>query len=61
MNIQDTARGQFAIGQPVPRKEDDKLLRGHGRYTDDINLPGQAHAYILRSQVAHGTLRSVRK
>ena len=51
MNIQDTAntRSAYAIGQPVQRKEDGKLLRGQGRYTDDINLPDQAYAYILRS------------
>ena len=33
---------KFGVGQPVPRKEDPTLLRGQGRYTDDINLPGQA-------------------
>ena len=61
MNIQDTAktRSAYAIGQPVLRKEDSKLLRGEGRYTDDINLPGQAYAYILRSNVAHGRIKSI--
>ena len=61
MNIQDTAktRSAYAIGQPVLRKEDAKLLRGEGRYTDDINLPGQAYAYILRSTVAHGRIKSI--
>ncbi|MBM3527630.1 MAG: xanthine dehydrogenase family protein molybdopterin-binding subunit [Alphaproteobacteria bacterium] len=61
MNIQDSAktRTAYAIGQAVPRKEDPKLLRGEGRYTDDINLPGQAHAYILRSSVAHGRIKSI--
>ncbi|MEX2035841.1 MAG: xanthine dehydrogenase family protein molybdopterin-binding subunit, partial [Xanthobacteraceae bacterium] len=61
MNIQDTAktRSAYAIGQPVLRKEDPKLLRGEGRYTDDINLSGQAYAYILRSNVAHGRIKSV--
>jgi len=44
MNIHDTSTGHSstAIGQPVLRAEDPKLLRGEGRYTDDINLPGQA-------------------
>ena len=39
MNIQDTANAKsaYAIGQPVKRKEDSTLLRGQGRYTDDIN------------------------
>ncbi len=61
MNIQDTAasRSAYAIGEPVKRKEDSQLLRGQGRYTDDINLPNQAHAYILRSTVAHGRIKSL--
>jgi carbon-monoxide dehydrogenase large subunit len=62
MNIQDTAtaRSAYAIGKPVARKEDNELLRGQGRYTDDINLPSQAYAYILRSSVAHGRIKSIR-
>jgi carbon-monoxide dehydrogenase large subunit len=63
MDARDTAHDwslqQFGIGQPVPRSEDPKLLRGEGRYTDDINLPGQAYAVIVRSRVAHGVLRNV--
>jgi carbon-monoxide dehydrogenase large subunit len=61
MNIQDTAhaRSAYAIGQPVKRKEDSQLLRGYGRYTDDINLPKQAFAYILRSTIAHGRIKSI--
>jgi aerobic carbon-monoxide dehydrogenase large subunit len=61
MNVQDTAttKSAYGIGRPVPRKEDATLLRGQGRYTDDINLPGQAHAYMLRSQVAHGRIKSI--
>jgi carbon-monoxide dehydrogenase large subunit len=48
-----------AIGQPVRRFEDAALVRGQGRYTDDINIDGQAHAIIVRSTVAHGVLRGV--
>ena len=61
MNIQDTANAKsaYAIGQPVKRKEDSTLLRGQGRYTDDINLPNQVYAYILRSTVAHGRIKSI--
>jgi len=51
--------GRFAVGQSVSRKEDPVLLRGEGRYTDDLNLPGQAYAVIVRSRVAHGILKSV--
>jgi aerobic carbon-monoxide dehydrogenase large subunit len=36
------AFSKFALGQPVPRNEDPTLLRGEGRYTDDLSLPGQA-------------------
>ena len=50
---------KFAVGQPVSRKEDPVLLRGEGRYSDDINLPGQLHAVFVRSRYAHGVLRSV--
>jgi carbon-monoxide dehydrogenase large subunit len=61
MNIQDTPStwAKFAIGQPVPRAEDPKLLRGEGRYTDDINLPAQAYAVIVRSPHAHGRIKSI--
>ena len=51
--------GEFAIGQPVSRLEDPRLLRGLGRYVDDLNLPGQAHAHILRSPHAHARIRSI--
>jgi carbon-monoxide dehydrogenase large subunit len=47
------------IGQPLPRLEDPVLLRGEGRYTDDVNEPGQAYAYIVRSSHAHGVLKKI--
>lgn len=50
---------KFAIGQPVSRKEDPVLLRGEGRYTDDLHLPGQLHAVFVRSRYAHGVLGGV--
>src|SRR5712691_8641783 len=50
---------RFAIGQPVPRSEDPVLLRGEGHYSDDINLPGQAYAVIVRSPHAHGIIRLI--
>ena len=34
----------FGIGQPVPRVEDPQLVTGAGRFTDDIDLPGQLYA-----------------
>ncbi len=51
--------GRFAIGQPVSRKEDPVLLRGEGRYTDDLNLPGQLYGVMVRSRVAHGVLKGL--
>ncbi len=50
---------KFGVSQPVTRKEDQRFLTGTGRYTDDINLPGQAHAFILRSPHAHAVIRSI--
>ena len=50
---------KFAIGQPVHRKEDPTLLRGEGRYSDDLSLPGQAYAAMVRSRIAHGTLGAI--
>ncbi|MGC1890542.1 MAG: molybdopterin cofactor-binding domain-containing protein, partial [Stellaceae bacterium] len=45
--------GEFGIGQPVRRFEDKRLLSGNGRFQNDNNLLGQAHAYVLRSPHAH--------
>jgi carbon-monoxide dehydrogenase large subunit len=50
---------RFEIGEPVQRTEDRALLRGEGRYTDDVNERGQAYAHIVRSQYAHGVLKGV--
>ncbi|MCW5745510.1 MAG: xanthine dehydrogenase family protein molybdopterin-binding subunit [Alphaproteobacteria bacterium] len=55
----DLALMKFGIGQPVPRSEDPKLLRGEGRYTDDVNLAGQAYAVMVRSRHAHATIRGI--
>jgi aerobic carbon-monoxide dehydrogenase large subunit len=50
---------KFGVGQPVRRSEDPKLVRGEGSYTDDVSRPGQAYAVIVRSQEAHGVIRSI--
>ena len=50
---------RFALGQSAPRVEDQRLLRGGGRYTDDINLESQASAFMLRSPYAHAHIRSI--
>jgi carbon-monoxide dehydrogenase large subunit len=53
----DAQPGWF--GQSIPRLEDAALLRGAGRFVDDIELPGLLHAAFLRSMVAHGRLRGI--
>jgi carbon-monoxide dehydrogenase large subunit len=50
---------KYGVGQPVRRKEDDTLVRGKGKYTDDFSLPNQAYAWIVRSSHAHGVLRGI--
>ena len=51
--------GEFAIGQGVARFEDPRLIRGGGRYTDDVKLPGMAHGVMLRSPHAHARIKSI--
>lgn len=55
----DPTRLKFGIGQPVPRQEDPVLLQGGGRYTDDLALPGQLWAVMVRSPYAHGVIRGI--
>ena len=55
----DIALQKFGVGQPVPRKEDDALVRGKGTYTDDLSLPDQAYAWIVRSTHAHGLIKGI--
>jgi carbon-monoxide dehydrogenase large subunit len=47
------------VGAPVERIEDLRLLRGRGRFVDDLVREGMLHAVILRSSVAHGQIRSI--
>ena len=51
--------GPFGIGQAVKRFEDGRLVRGGGRFHDDVNLPGQVHAVVVRSIHAHARIRSL--
>src|SRR5947207_6550953 len=63
MNLQNDpnswAISKFGMGQPVKRSEDPKLVRGEGRFTDDVNAEGQAHAVMVRSRHAHGVIRGI--
>ena len=47
------------IGASLPRIEDPRLLTGQGRYADDVNHPGQAWGYVLRSPTAHARIRRI--
>ena len=47
------------VGQAVPRLEDPRLLRGAGRFVDDVDLPGQLSMRVIRSAQAHGHIRSI--
>ena len=50
---------KFGIGQPVPRTEDPRFLKGSGRYTDDFAPPSQTYGYVLRSPHAHARIKSI--
>jgi aerobic carbon-monoxide dehydrogenase large subunit len=54
-----TRKSNAFVGSPVERVEDLRLLKGCGQYVDDLTRPGLLHAVILRSQVAHGRIRSI--
>ncbi len=47
------------VGKPVPRKEDERLVTGRGCYSDDLGLPGQAYAVLVRSPYAHARIRGI--
>src|SRR5215813_4907911 len=47
------------IGAPVRRKEDGRLLVGAGCFSDDVDLPRQARAFVLRSVHAHARVKSI--
>src|SRR5688572_24999427 len=51
--------GNSGIGSDVRRKEDLRLVTGAGCFSDDVNLPGQAYAVMVRSPHAHARIRSI--
>jgi carbon-monoxide dehydrogenase large subunit len=58
MTTYPAAAGRF-IGARVQRREDQRLLTGHGRYVDDVALPGMLHAAFLRSPLARARILSI--
>lgn len=53
------AHAVSGIGAPVRRREDPRMLTGKGRYAANVNLPGQARGYVLRSPVANARIRDI--
>ena len=50
---------KFGVGQSPTRLEDQRLLIGHGTYTSDINLDGQAFGIVVRSPYAHARIAGI--
>ena len=55
------AKGFRAIGQPIRRKEDARLLTGQGRFSDDFSRPGQVYAAMVRSPYPHARIKGIDK
>ena len=58
MKVRTDKNGSF-VGQSIPRREDERLLRGRGKYIADFTLPGMLHVAFVRSTVAHARIKSV--
>ena len=54
-----SGHGVRKIGESVIRNEDDRYIRGHGKYSDDLNKTNQIYAYFVRSQIAHGIINNI--
>jgi aerobic carbon-monoxide dehydrogenase large subunit len=54
-----TAHEIRGMGHSVPRKEDQRFIRGKGNYVDDVSLPGMLHLELLRSPYAHARIVSI--
>ena len=48
-----------AIGAPIKRKEDPRLITGEAKYLDDVQLTGLTYAAILRSPYAHAKIKRI--
>ena len=58
-SVSAPASASVFLGRSVPRLEDARLLRGAGRFVDDIKLPDLLHATFVRSPLAHARIRGV--
>jgi carbon-monoxide dehydrogenase large subunit len=52
-------RAETSVGQPLRRKEDDRLVTGRTRWTDSVAVPGMLHVALLRSPMAHARISRV--
>ena len=52
----DNAVTASLIGARIPRLQDERMLRGHGRYVDDIDEAGVLHVAVIRSPIASGEI-----
>ena len=59
MDRKPRTEGGPYIGRPMPRFEDLRLVRGAGKYSDDISMPGQAIAAFVRSPHAHAMVKRI--
>jgi aerobic carbon-monoxide dehydrogenase large subunit len=59
MATTETRTTSRVVGTSVPRKEDQKLVTGHGQFIDNINLAGQLWLSVVRSPYAHATIKKV--
>ena len=50
---------KFAVGQPVTRIEDTRLITGEGNYTDDIKYANMCHGVFVRSPYAHAKITNI--
>lgn len=59
VQVDPAVKASRGIGASLARLEDPRLLTGRGRYADDVNHPGQAWGYVLRSPAAHARIRRI--
>ena len=50
---------KFAVGQPVTRIEDTRLIKGEGTYTDDLKFTNMCHGVFVRSPYAHAKILNI--
>jgi carbon-monoxide dehydrogenase large subunit len=55
----DIIKSLRAVGQPLKRKEDERLITGKGRFTDDFSMPGQTWTAMVRSPYPHAAINGI--